>query len=82
MQRETTYDPVFDAQEHYRLLLDAMARPGKINTLPRLILSQGAVVIKDGDEVIGAIGASGAPGGEKDEACARAGLAKISDRLK
>lgn len=39
MQRETTYDPVFDAQEHYRLLLDAMARPGKINILPRLLLS-------------------------------------------
>ncbi len=53
-----------------------------LNRLPRLILSQGAIVIKAGDEVIGAIGASGAPGGEKDEACARAGLAKISDRLK
>jgi len=53
-----------------------------LNRLSRLILSQGAVVIKVGDEVIGAIGASGAPGGEKDEACARAGLAKISDRLK
>jgi uncharacterized protein GlcG (DUF336 family) len=53
-----------------------------LNRLPRLIVSQGAVVIKDGDEVIGTIGASGAPGGEKDEACARAGLAKISDRLK
>jgi len=53
-----------------------------LNRLPRLILSQGAVVIKAGNEVIGAIGASGAPGGEKDEACARAGLAKISDRLK
>ena len=39
MQRETTYDPVFDAQEHYRLLLDAMARPGKINILPRLLLA-------------------------------------------
>jgi alpha-D-ribose 1-methylphosphonate 5-triphosphate synthase subunit PhnH len=39
MQRETTYDPVFDAQEHYRLLLDAMARPGKINILPRLSLT-------------------------------------------
>ena len=39
MQRETTYDPVFDAQEHYRFLLDAMARPGKINILPRLSLS-------------------------------------------
>lgn len=53
-----------------------------LTRLSRLILSQGAVVIKLGDEVIGAIGASGAPGGEKDEACARAGLAKISDRLK
>ncbi|HEV2479427.1 MAG TPA: phosphonate C-P lyase system protein PhnH [Puia sp.] len=39
MQRETAYDPVFDAQEHYRLLLDAMARPGKINILPRLLLA-------------------------------------------
>jgi alpha-D-ribose 1-methylphosphonate 5-triphosphate synthase subunit PhnH len=38
MQRETIYDPVFDAQQHYRLLLDAMARPGKINVLPRLVL--------------------------------------------
>ena len=31
--------------------------------------------------LIGAIGVSGAPGGDKDEACANAGLAKISDRL-
>ncbi|GGB07274.1 phosphonate C-P lyase system protein PhnH [Puia dinghuensis] len=35
MQRETLYDAVFDAQADYRLLLDAMARPGKINKLPR-----------------------------------------------
>jgi uncharacterized protein GlcG (DUF336 family) len=32
--------------------------------------------------VIGAMSASGAPGGEKDEACVTAGLAKIADRLK
>jgi alpha-D-ribose 1-methylphosphonate 5-triphosphate synthase subunit PhnH len=38
MQRETSYDQVFDAQEHYRLLLDAMARPGTINVLPRMSL--------------------------------------------
>ena len=32
--------------------------------------------------VIGAVGVSGAPGGEKDEACAKAGLDKIADQLK
>ena len=42
----------------------------------------GGVPIKAGDEVIGAIGVSGAPGGEKDEACANAGIAKIADLLK
>jgi uncharacterized protein GlcG (DUF336 family) len=50
--------------------------------LPHLLLFQGGVVIKIGNEVIGAIGAAGAPGGNLDEACARAGLAKIQDRLK
>jgi len=35
-----------------------------------------------GDEVIGAAGASGAPGGEKDEACIKAGLDKVADQLK
>lgn len=34
MQPELHYDTVFDAQQHFRLLLDSMARPGKINTFP------------------------------------------------
>lgn len=42
----------------------------------------GGVPIKIGTEVIGGIGVGGAPGGEKDEACANAGLAKIADQLK
>lgn len=42
----------------------------------------GGVPIKAGNEVIGAIGVSGAPGGDKDEACAAAGIAKIADLLK
>src|SRR5262249_34079630 len=41
----------------------------------------GGVPIKAGNETIGGIGVGGAPGGDKDEACANAGLAKISDRL-
>jgi len=44
--------------------------------------SQGALPIKIGDEVIGAAGVSGAPGGDKDEACAKAGLDKVADQLK
>jgi uncharacterized protein GlcG (DUF336 family) len=46
------------------------------------IAAQGALPIKAGDEVIGAVGVSGAPGGEKDEACAKAGIDKIADQLK
>jgi uncharacterized protein GlcG (DUF336 family) len=41
----------------------------------------GGLPIKVGNETIAGIGVSGAPGGDKDEACAEAGLAKISDRL-
>jgi uncharacterized protein GlcG (DUF336 family) len=50
--------------------------------LPNLLLFGGGVVIKIDDEVVGAIGAAGAPGGDLDENCARAGLEKIRDRLK
>jgi uncharacterized protein GlcG (DUF336 family) len=42
----------------------------------------GGVPIKAGNEVIGAIGVSGSPGGEKDEACANAGIQKFADKLK
>ena len=47
-----------------------------------LITWAGALPLTVGGEVIGAIGVSGAPGGDKDEACAQAALAKIQDRLK
>jgi len=50
--------------------------------LSNIIAFQGALPIKVGDETIGAAGASGAPGGEKDEACIKAGLDKVADQLK
>ena len=51
-------------------------------TIPGTINAQGGVPIKVGDATIGAVAVSGAPGGDKDAACANAALAKVSDRLK
>jgi len=50
--------------------------------LPHVMFFGGGIVIKLGDEVIGSIGAAGAPGAKLDDACAHAGLDKIRDRLK
>jgi len=50
--------------------------------LPHVMFFGGGVVIKLGDEVIGSIGAAGAPGAKPDDNCAHAGLDKIRDRLK
>jgi uncharacterized protein GlcG (DUF336 family) len=50
--------------------------------LSNVVAARGALPIKAGDEIVGAIGVSGAPGGEKDEACAKVGIDKVADRLK
>jgi uncharacterized protein GlcG (DUF336 family) len=50
--------------------------------LSNVVAAQGALPIKVGDDVIGAVGVSGAPGGEKDEVCAKAGIDKVADTLK
>jgi uncharacterized protein GlcG (DUF336 family) len=51
-------------------------------TIPGTINAQGGVPIKVGDVTIGAVAVSGAPGGDKDAACATAGIAKVVDKLK
>ena len=50
--------------------------------LPNITYATGGVTIMAGGTAIGAIGVSGAPGGQFDEECARAALAKIKDRMK
>jgi uncharacterized protein GlcG (DUF336 family) len=46
-----------------------------------LATGAGGLPIKVGEDTIGGIAAAGAPGGDKDEACAAAGIDKIKDRL-
>ena len=50
--------------------------------LTNVIANRGALPIKLGNDIIGAVGVSGAPGGDKDEACAKAGLDKVASDLK
>jgi uncharacterized protein GlcG (DUF336 family) len=50
--------------------------------LPNVVAAQGALPIMIDNDVVGAAGASGAPGGEKDEACVQTGLDKVKDQLK
>lgn len=51
-------------------------------TIPGTINAQGGVPIKVGDATIGAVAVSGAPGGDKDAACAQAALAKVAAKLR
>jgi uncharacterized protein GlcG (DUF336 family) len=50
--------------------------------LPNVTYAVGGVTIVAAGNAIGAIGVSGAPGGQFDEECARAAIAKIQDRMK
>jgi uncharacterized protein GlcG (DUF336 family) len=49
--------------------------------LPNVAMLAGGLVIEAGGTVLGGIGVAGAPGGDKDEACAKAGLEAIRDRI-
>jgi uncharacterized protein GlcG (DUF336 family) len=72
----------------FRVPSGEIAKRVKVNpTLGLVPLSdaialQGALPIKIGDDVVAAVGVSGAPGGDKDEACAKAGIDKVADQLK
>ena len=55
--------------------------PANVN-IPGYLLLGGGVPVKVGNEVIGAVGVGGAPGGHLDEQCAVAGIAKVQDSLK
>lgn len=50
--------------------------------LANMVPAQGGLPIMVGDDVIGAVGVSGAPGGDKDEACAKVGLDKVAADLR
>lgn len=52
-----------------------------IGRVKGLVMSAGGVPIQAGGALLGAVGVSGAPSGETDEACAQAGVDKVMDDL-
>jgi uncharacterized protein GlcG (DUF336 family) len=52
-----------------------------LRQIPGVIAIGGGVPIRAGSETIGGVGVSGAPGGDKDEVCARAGIARVAAAL-
>lgn len=65
--------------------LASETQPGKpmsgLRNLPRFLAAGGGLVIEGGGSAFGAIGVSGAPGGDADDACAAAGIKAISDAI-
>ena len=53
----------------------------ELNHIPGLIVMEGGLKIVSGGNNIGAVGVSGAPGGDKDAACARTALKKLAERI-
>jgi uncharacterized protein GlcG (DUF336 family) len=62
----------------------AQKNPAAANlvNIPGYLLLGGGVPVKVGNEVIGAVGVGGAPGGHLDEQCAIAAIDKVKDQLK
>jgi len=52
-----------------------------IRHLPGVAAIGGGIVIRAKGSLVGGIGVSGAPGGDADDACAKAGVAAISDAI-
>lgn len=78
-----TLGPIFNFETLGAFAEKMRSNPAQASflTVANIILLPGAVAVKSKGEIVAAIGVGGAPGGDKDEACAAAGLAKIRDRL-
>jgi uncharacterized protein GlcG (DUF336 family) len=79
---DKAYTSVTFKSDTMAMLDRAQALNTLVTRLPHMLLAGGGVAIKSGKTVVGAIGASGAPGFQLDDACAKAGADKIADRLK
>lgn len=65
--------------------LSGLTQPGMpqaaVRGLPGVVALGGGLMVEAGGSLVGGVGVSGAPGGDADEACARAGIEAVRDKL-
>ena len=63
----------------------AMTQPGMpqagLRTLPGAVVLGGGLIVEAGGALVGGVGVSGAPGGDADDTCAKAGIEAVRDKL-
>jgi uncharacterized protein GlcG (DUF336 family) len=86
LAKDKAYTAVTLANRFDSSLAFATARNSTLGSpatnIPGVVGIGGGVPIKYHDEVIGAVGSSGAVGGDNDEICAKAGIASVADQLR
>jgi uncharacterized protein GlcG (DUF336 family) len=78
-----TFGPIFrfDTSSAFASLVAKNPNGAALAALPDIAPLAGGVAIKAGNEIIAALGVSGSPGGDKDEACAHAGVNSIQPEM-
>jgi uncharacterized protein GlcG (DUF336 family) len=78
-----TMGPIFDFKTSGQFFDLTKTNPyaPRLAQVRNVMALPGAVAIESKNVMVGALGVGGAPGGDKDEVCANAGLAKIAGRL-
>ena len=66
--------------EIVKLTQPGMPQAG-VRVLPGAVVLGGGIMVEAGGAMVGAVGVSGAPGGDADDACAKAGIEAIRDKL-
>ena len=65
--------------------LVGISQPGMpqagLRDLPGAVILGGGMMVEAGGALVGGVGVSGAPGGDADDACAKAGIAAVRDKL-
>jgi uncharacterized protein GlcG (DUF336 family) len=76
----TAVNFTLDTSEFLKRIKDGTLSAG-LAAQPKVTPLAGGLIIQAGGSVLGGVGVAGAPGGDKDEACAKAGLDSVRDKL-